>query len=422
MSGARLTDEQRIDWLRLIRSENVGPRTFRALVNRYGGAGLALEALPDLARKGGRGALHIASRNDVLREMEAAERIGAQFIAMGEPGYPRPLHAADTAPPIICVRGNIEVLARPGVGIVGSRNASAAGLTFTGRLAVELAEAGFGIVSGLARGIDTAAHKAATAHTIAILAGGHDRIYPAQNKGLLERIVGEGGAAISEMPFGWEPRARDFPRRNRIVSALSLGVVVIEAARRSGSLITARFAMEQGREVFAVPGSPLDPRAEGTNDLIRQGANLCGSAEHVIEALMPLIDTDWESRIEAREDFAGENIEDLWEELDFLDFAEPLIAPPRAPVLAGDEAERDAADVRAADPQACPSMDPRQVLLGLLGPSPVSVDDLVRQSGIPVRTVQSVLMELELGGRLERHGGNAVSLLEREREQPAVNG
>jgi len=416
MSPALLTDEQRIDWLRLIRSENVGPRTFRALVNRYGGAGLALEALPDLARKGGRGALRIASREEILREMEAAQRLGARFVAMGEPGYPKPLHAADTAPPMICVRGNIAELERPAVGIVGSRNASAAGLTFTGRLAVDLAEAGFCVVSGLARGIDTAAHKAASAHTIAILAGGHDRIYPSQNKGLLERIVAEGGAAISEMPFGWEPRARDFPRRNRIVSALSLGVVVIEAARRSGSLITARFAMEQGREVFAVPGSPLDPRAEGTNDLIRQGANLCSSAEHVIETLMPLIDTDWESRIEAREDEGGDDVESLWDELDFLDFAEPLIAPLRAPVPAGDEVMEDRGEVIGmGNPQHCHIPDPRQTLLDLLGPSPVSVDDLARQSGIPVQTVQSVLMELELGGRLERHGGNAVSLMEATR-------
>ncbi len=414
MTTARLTDEQRIDWLRLIRSENVGPRTFRALINRYGGAANALAALPDLARKGGRGALRIAAHNEILREMEAAERLGGRFIAMGEPEYPKPLHAADTAPPMICVRGDPAILQRPAVGVVGSRNASAAGLTFTGRLASELGEAGFSIVSGLARGIDTAAHKAAPAHTIAILAGGHDRIYPAQNKALLERIVAEGGAAISEMPLGWEPRARDFPRRNRIVSALSLGVVVIEAARRSGSLITARFAMEQGREVFAVPGSPLDPRAEGTNELIRQGANLCGSAEHVIETLMPLIDTDWESRIEAREDLAGDSVEDLWDELDFLDFAEPLITPVRAPVQAQEENAQALPDLEddADDPQALQAdIDPRRVMLDLLGPSPVSVDDLSRQSGLPVRVVHSVLMELEIGGRLERHGGNAVSLL-----------
>lgn len=420
MNTAKLSDEQRVDWLRLIRSENVGPRTFRALINRYGGAANALEALPDLARKGGRKAIRIASRVQILREMEAAESLGARFIAMGEPDYPKPLHATDTAPPLICVRGDAAILHRPAVGIVGSRNASAAGLTFTSRLAGELREAGFSVVSGLARGIDTAAHKAVPAHTIAILAGGHDRIYPAQNKALLERIVAEGGAAISEMPLGWEPRARDFPRRNRIVSALSLGVVVIEAARRSGSLITARFAMEQGREVFAVPGSPLDPRAEGTNDLIRQGANLCASAEHIVETLMPLIDTDWESRIEAREDFAGENVEDLWDELDFLDFAEPLITPVRAPVPR-EEPEPEAAFVEAGFQDGMASedeaqdaaiqADPHRIMLDLLGPSPVSVDDLSRQSGLPVRVVHSVLMELEINGRLERHGGNTVSLL-----------
>jgi DNA processing protein len=260
VTGPRLTDAQWLDWLRLIRSENVGPRTFRALVNQFGGAGAALAALPDLARRGGRPALKVATRAEAEREMEGLARLGARLVALGEPDYPRPLQAIEGAPPLLAVRGDPAVLARPAVAIVGSRNASAAGLTFTERLGRGLGDAGLVIVSGLARGIDTRAHRAALrTGMIAVLAGGLDRIYPPHNEDLLARIVDEGGAALTEMPLGWEARGRDFPRRNRLVSDLSYGVVVVEAARRSGSLITARYALEQGREVLAVPGSPLDP-------------------------------------------------------------------------------------------------------------------------------------------------------------------
>lgn len=402
MTGA-FSEDQLFDWLRLIRSENVGPRTFRALVNQFGGAGAALEALPDLARRSGRGALRIASRADVEREMAAARAVGARFLASGDPAYPKALKAVDTAPPVICVRGDPAALNAPCVGIVGSRNASAAGLTFAGRLARDLAEAGFGIVSGLARGVDTAAHRAAPAATVAVLAGGLGRLYPPENEGLLLRILDEGGAAVSEMPFAWEPKARDFPRRNRIVSGLSLGVVVIEAARRSGSLITARFANEQGRLVFAVPGSPLDPRAEGTNNLIREGATLCAASEHVVSALMPLVDRNWIESLEAQ-DAAGEIVaETLWDELDWLDFGVPLPPPPTAPVAPADpEVDADGHGGAGADPHAR--------LVALLGPGPVAVDDLARQAGLPIGAVNRVLTELELEGRLERHGGNAVSL------------
>jgi DNA processing protein len=254
----------------------------------------------------------------------------------------------------------------------------------------------------LARGIDARAHRAALATgTVAVLAGGHDRVYPADNEPLLESIIAEGGAVVSEMPLGWEPRGRDFPRRNRIVSGLSYGVAVIEAARRSGSLITASFALEQGREVFAVPGSPLDPRAEGTNDLIRGGATLCGSAEHVIGVLAPLIGTSLETRPEARE--PGSNAYDddpLWDELDLAGAALPT-GPRRAN---GPGADDDTAPDEAGDD--------RTRLAQLLGPSPVSIDELARQSGLPIRTVQMTLLELELAGRIERHGGNAVSMVE----------
>jgi DNA processing protein len=255
--GLRLTDEQRLDWLRLIRSDNVGPRTFRMLVNQYGGARPALAALPDLARRGG--ALkpaRIATREQAERELAASQRLGIALIALGEPDYPPRLRMIDDAPPLLGVRGKVDILLAPMVALVGSRNASAAGAKFAERIARELGSAGFVIVSGLARGIDAAAHRASLASgTVAVLAGGHDHVYPAEHVTLLEEIL-PNGAAITEMPLGWEPRGRDFPRRNRLISGLSLGVVIVEAARRSGSLITARMALEQGREVFAVPGSP----------------------------------------------------------------------------------------------------------------------------------------------------------------------
>jgi DNA processing protein len=264
-----LTDEQRLDWLCLIRSQNVGPRTFRALVHHYGSARAALAALPDLARRGGAtGTGRVHPRAEAEREIKAAKSLGITFIALDEPDYPMRLRMIDDAPPLIAVRGTLAAFALPMVAIVGARNASAAGVKFAERLTRDLGDAGFGIVSGLARGIDAAAHRASLATgTVAALAGGHDRIYPPEHASLADAILAE-GVLVSEMPLGWEPRARDFPRRNRLISGLAVGIVVIEAARRSGSLITARLALEQGREVFAVPGSPLDPRCEGTNSLL----------------------------------------------------------------------------------------------------------------------------------------------------------
>jgi DNA processing protein len=392
----RLTDEQRLDWLRLIRSENVGPRTFQALVNRFGGAAAALDALPDLARKAGR-TLKVMSRAEAEREVEATARLGGRFVATGEPDYPKTLRAIDSAPPLIVVRGNAAALARPMVAIVGSRNASAAGLTFTERLAKALGDAGYVVVSGLARGIDTRAHRGSLATgAVAVLAGGHARIYPADNAPLLERIVAEGGAAVSEMPLEWEPRGRDFPRRNRIVSGLSYGVVVVEAAKKSGSLITARFALEQGREVFAVPGSPLDPRAEGTNDLIRQGATLCAAPEHVLEPLAGVVGSGAVPPKTAEEPgwHPYDELEGLWDELD---------------LQSGERVAEPARHLFEPSPEEVPGGD-ASLLVGLLGPAPVSPDDLARQSGLSIRAVHGILLELELAGRLVRHPGNAVSL------------
>ncbi len=365
-TGVRLTDEQRLDWLRLIRSENVGPRTFRALLNHCGGARAALDALPELARRGGAAApARICPRDAAERELAASRKLGVTLLAIGEPDYPARLRMIDDPPPLIGVRGKTAVLAQPMVALVGSRNASAAGIKFAERIAREISAAGFVVVSGLARGIDAAAHRSSLAGgTVAVLAGGHDHIYPAEHAGLVDQILMD-GTAITEMPLGWEPRARDFPRRNRLISGLSLGVVIVEAARRSGSLITARMALEQGREVFAVPGSPLDPRAEGTNDLIKQGATLVTEAADVLAVLRPILG--------------------------------------QKPDLPAEEPE--------APPLSEPAGDERARIVALLGPVPVSIDDLVRLSGASAAIVRTVLLELEIAGRLERHGGGMVSLL-----------
>jgi DNA processing protein len=367
----RLDEEDRINWLRLIRSDNVGPRTFHDLVNYYGGVGPALAALPALARRGGSTRPpRIVSREQVKAELAAARAAGVEFVTLGEPDYPSRLKMIEDPPPIVAVRGNSGALSRPSVAIVGSRNASAAGVKFAERIARDLGEAGLVIVSGLARGIDGAAHRASlNTGTVGVLAGGHARIYPPEHAGLLEKIV-MNGAAISEMPFAWEPRAHDFPRRNRLISGLSLGVVVVEAARRSGSLITARLAGEQGREVFAVPGSPLDPRSEGTNSLLKQGATPVTEAADVITAIEPIL---------------GRSIE------------LPSAQEPPQELLGGPDAE--------------PDTDERSRLIALLGPAPVSIDDLVRLSQSSATNVRGVLLELEIAGRLARHGAGLVSLL-----------
>jgi DNA processing protein len=364
-----LTEEQRIDWLRLIRSQNVGPRTFRTLVNHFGGARDALDHLPDLARRGGAsGPARICTREAAERELKSARAMDVSLVALGEPGYPLRLQMIDDAPPLLAVRGNTAALAQPMVAIVGARNASAAGVKFTERLAREIGEAGFGIVSGLARGIDAAAHRASLATgTVAVLAGGHDCIYPPEHESLAEAILAE-GALVSEMPMGWEPRARDFPRRNRLISGLAIGVVVVEAARRSGSLITARMALEQGREVFAVPGSPLDPRCEGSNGLLKQGAALVTEAADVTAVLQPILGC--QVQLSAEEPEGG-----------------------------GDPVSRE------------PGVDERSRVIALLGPTPVGIDDLVRLSGASPSIIRTVLLELEIAGRLERHGSGLVSLL-----------
>jgi DNA processing protein len=364
-----LTEADRIDRLRLIRSDNVGPRTFRSLLNHFGDARTALERLPDLARRGGAARSgRICSEEEARAELAAAKLLGVLLVAPNEAAYPPRLATLDDAPPLlgVRVRGSPDVLIRPMIAIVGSRNASGAGLKFASQLARDLGDAGFVVISGLARGIDQAAHRSTIpTGTVAVLAGGHDRIYPPEHEDLLAALLDHGGA-ISEMPLGHVPRARDFPRRNRLISGAALGVVVIEAAHRSGSLITARMAAEQGREVFAVPGSPLDPRAAGTNDLIKQGATLTTEAADVINAVTPIMER---------------------------------------PIMFGaSEPENEPLDFDAGAGE-------RKGIVDLLGPSPISLDDLIRMSGASPTIVRTVLLELELAGRLERHGGGLVSLI-----------
>lgn len=369
--GPEMGEASRAAWLRLIRSENVGPVTFRELVNHFGSARAALEALPELARRGGaRGRIRVASEAEVARELAAARACGARFVALGEADYPAQLRAVEGPPPLLAIKGGLGVCRRPAVAIVGARNASLAGRKMAALMARGLGETGFVTVSGLARGIDSAAHEASLdTGTIAVFAGGLDRVYPPENVDLAQRIVATGGALVSEMPFGWEPRARDFPRRNRLISGIALGVVVIEAAARSGSLHTARFAAEQGREVFAVPGSPLDPRAEGTNALIRQGATLVANAAHVVEGLTPIV---------------GRR-------------PEPTLFETAGP----DDADRPRDTTDAA----------RRAVLEALGPTPVGLDELLRATGVRPGELQLILMELTLAGRLDRQPGGRVALV-----------
>jgi DNA processing protein len=395
----RLTDQQRFDWLRLVRSENVGPRTFRALVTNCGSVASALKALPDLARRGGaKRPIRIASVEEVEKELIAASKLGVRFVALGEPDYPPALQEIDSAPPVLALRGRAAALRKAAVAIVGSRNASAAGLTFAERLARGLGQGGYVIVSGLARGIDQRAHVASLeTGAVGVLAGGHGKPYPAEAVPLMERMV-ESGAVVSEMPIEWEPRGRDFPRRNRIVSGLALGVVVIEAARGSGSLITARFALEQNRQIFAVPGSPLDPRAEGTNDLLKQGASICTGADDVLTALEPVRSND----LAAMRETSGEPGEPLWGE-QALYGVDPKSTPRTRPGEEFDDAS--GAPYGAADEAEAA----RERIVALLGPSAITLDELARAAEVSARAVRVALLELEVAGRVE-YSGNRVAL------------
>ncbi|MGB1547028.1 MAG: DNA-processing protein DprA [Alphaproteobacteria bacterium] len=366
-----LSDEERLEWLRLIRSENVGPVTFYKLIEAYGTAAAALDVAPRLALRGGRQKpIAVCPKDTALREIEAHAKCGARLVALGEPGYPAELAHIYDPPPVLSLRGHDHLFEKHAFAIVGARNASVNGRRFTERIAADLGTNGLVIASGLARGIDTSAHEGSLATgTIAVQAGGIDVPYPQENARLYDRIANE-GILISEQPLGTAPQARHFPRRNRLISGIALGVLIVEAAPKSGSLITARMALEQGREVFAVPGSPLDPRAQGTNHLLREGAILTESARDVLAALEGHLRRPLEERK-----------------------ALP-IKPPAAP--APNESEVDEA---------------REHVLEMLGPSPVMVDEILRRCQLSPAVLSTVLLELELAGRLERHPGNQVSLL-----------
>jgi len=365
-----LSNDERIDWLRLSRTQQVGPITFFTLLSRFGSAGAALEAMPGLAARAGRAsAPRIPTSSEMEREIERARKLGVRILAACEPDYPAALAAIEDPPPVIHAGQDLSLFERPSVAIVGARNASVNGKRITERLARDLSEAGFVVVSGLARGIDTEAHKAAlTGGTIAVVAGGIDVVYPPENAGL-QADIQKHGCIVAEAPLGTEPMARHFPRRNRIISGLVPGVIVVEAAKHSGSLITARMALEQGRDVFAVPGSPLDPRAQGANNLIREGAVLTETADDVLRVLA----------------------------------VDRRIRPSRTSELPP--------NLFGTEPAGAEAEEARRLVVEALGPSPVAVDELVRDCQVSLPMVLTILLELELAGRLERQAGQRVSLI-----------
>jgi DNA processing protein len=359
-----MPEDAAIARLQLIRTPQIGPVTYRQLMTRFGDAATAIAALPALAARGGGRPPVVALRAVAERELAAGAKMGARHLFLDDPDYPPLLAEIDDAPAVIMVRGALDLTQRPVIAMVGARNASAAACRFARQLAAELGRE-VAIVSCLARGVDTAAHIGSIDEgTIGVIAGGIDVAYPPENAALQERIAAE-GLLIAEQPPGTEPRARHFPYRNRIIAGLAQGTLVVEAAPKSGSLITARLAGEMGREVMAVPGSPLDPRAQGCNSLIRDGATLIQSAADVLETIRPI---------------------------------DPRMVRAPGGRFEGQPPE-DAGDAE------------RRQITGLLGPVPVAIDELIRQSGLPPAIVQMVLLELELAGRLERHAGGRVSLV-----------
>jgi len=374
MQYPSLTSENLLDVLRLIRTLNVGPVTFFHLIRKFGSAKAALDALPDLSIRGGRkNPLVACPRENVLREIDDVSRFGAKLILYGAPEYPKLLHTLNDPPPVITVLGHTHLWQqKDSVAMVGARNASANGCQFAGRLSRELGENNIVVVSGLARGIDTYAHKGALdSGTVAVIAGGIDNIYPPENEGLY-KLIGQGGAIISEQPYGAIPYSGAFPGRNRIIAGMTLGTVVVEASPKSGSLITARFAVENNREVFAVPGSPLDPRSKGCNQLIKQGAIMTESVGDILQGIASLRNTTLEET--------------------------PAVTY--------------ASDTRETAPNKNEMAEMRRKIIGKLGITAVSVDELIEQCETLPQTVLTILLELELAGRLKRSSGNKVYLTE----------
>ncbi len=376
MKLTTLTPEKKKEWFQLARSENVGPITFRNLINHFKSPDLAMEHIDDFARRGGKGRpISLCTEQEADAEMARVEEIGGRILASCEPDYPEALRKLEDAPPIITVLGEVSLLRRPSVAIVGSRNASLNGKNLTRRLAFDLAREDFVIVSGMARGIDTAAHEGALTQqgglggTVAILGTGVDVVYPIENQELY-REIWQRGAILSDFPLGTQPHPGHFPRRNRLISGLALCTLVIEAQSRSGSLITAQYAKQQGREVFAVPGSPLDARSEGPNELLKQGARLVSCAQDILEVLR---------------DGQHEHFKDIFHDDDQMGLA-----------VGADDSEVEKI---------------RRLILENLSPEKVCVDDLIRETRLPTAVVNVALIELELAGRLERHPGNCVCLL-----------
>ncbi len=364
-----LSNVEKRAWLRLARTDKVGPITFRQLLARYGSAQAALQALPDLARAGGARSFVMPTWPTIDDEIARVHKAGGTFVFLSDPAYPRALSFIEDAPPVLTVLGHLSLFQKKAIGVVGARNASLSGRKMAEKLAKDLGTEGFVVASGLARGIDTAAHQASLpSGTIAVVAGGVDVVYPEENRDLYQKIA-ETGLIVAEQPLTTQPRAQLFPCRNRVIAGLSLGVVVVEAARKSGSLITARYALEQGREVFAVPGSPLDPRAEGPNHLIKQGAVLTEKASDILEHIYAL------PTALAEADAA-------------LLSGAPLSAPSETELAAA-----------------------RSVIAENLGPCPVLVDELARGCHLSLPLVLTILLELELAGRLERQPGNRVALI-----------
>ncbi|MCH2037923.1 MAG: DNA-processing protein DprA [Rickettsiales bacterium] len=369
-----LTDQERMAWLRLIRSENVGVRTFHDMLKLYGSPERALEAIPDLAYKGGRKRpITVASHEQAEQELARCKQEGARIIAYPEPYYPKLLREIASPPPVLTVKGDPSILNKKTIAMVGARNASVNGCRFAQHIASQLSEAGFIVVSGLARGIDRFAHRGSVEHgTIGVIAGGIDHVYPKENQDLYDAIPNK-GAIVAELPIGAVPVGRNFPQRNRIISGMSLGTLVVEASERSGSLITARYALEQNRDIFAVPGSPFDQRCRGTNQLIKNGAIMVETVEDIIHSVQhfdPLISHD--GVFEAGADYTKSS-------------------------------------QRKTDDVVFETI--RKEVINTLSSTPVGVDELVMHTGLAVEQIITVLVELELAGRLERHPGNRVSMV-----------
>lgn len=366
--------EEDINILRLIRSENVGPKTFFALVKLFGSVGKALDNAADFSLRGGRSKpIKVSSEAEALKELRALDKVGARFITFKSPDYSEILFNIPDFPPLLTYCGNLSILKKKCFAIVGSRNASINGKSFAAKIATELAEQGYTIVSGLARGVDTAAHEAATPATIAVIAGGIDYIYPPENARLYEKMAGGEGLILAEGQVGSKPIAQHFPQRNRLISGLSLGVLVVEASLKSGSLITARFALEQGREVFAVPGFPLDPRCQGTNKLLKDGAILVESTADIISNLAnyEIEKKVFEERINNDNSYKHLNVSYLGTVNDQM----------------------------------------RKKIVGLLSSAPTGFEMLVEASGLPLQIVHLIILELELAGRITKIPGNRISLV-----------